>query len=302
MIHADFHVHSWYSRGDILLYDGLYSPKIIVKYAKKIGLNCIALTDHDTTAGLKEAKEIGKKIGVTVMPGIEIAQKYGRRWWERKHVIGLGIEETPKKSLYEKSVEEICEWIKYKGGLTYTPHPYSFYGIKNAVKENYIDLIETFNSNCTPLVNLRASIAAKKYKKPFAAGSDSHTVETLGNVVNFLDSNEKEEDILEALLKKKNKIIRKRTTNILQFKRLEVERYKRNIDAASGYIIEKLPKALKSYHLSFLSSPLRAFGLKLLHSSIENDVKTNIFWSFVVPLVYAEDTIYNLFGLIKDLT
>jgi hypothetical protein len=197
MIFADFHVHSLYSRGDILLYDGLDSPRRIVRCARSVGLNCIALTDHNTTKGVKKAKEVGKKIGVMVIPGIEITQKYGKRWWKRKQVIGLGVKEDPPPNLYEKTIEEICEWVHSQGGLVYSPHPYSYYGLKNLTKKSYVDLIEVFNSNCTPVVNLRASLAAKKWKKAYAGGSDSHMIETLGNVINEVNSSGKEDDVLE---------------------------------------------------------------------------------------------------------
>jgi len=61
---ADLHVHTTFS-------DGTFSPAEIVKFAKKAGLNSIAITDHDVIDGIEEAVAEGKKLGVEVIPGIE---------------------------------------------------------------------------------------------------------------------------------------------------------------------------------------------------------------------------------------
>ena len=62
----DLHIHSTAS-------DGSYTPTQIVQMAKKQGFSLIAVTDHDTMGGIKEAVEAGKKYGVQVIPGVEIS-------------------------------------------------------------------------------------------------------------------------------------------------------------------------------------------------------------------------------------
>lgn len=47
----DLHTHSTFS-------DGTFTPSQLVKYAEEKGLKAFALTDHDTTEGIKEAKSI----------------------------------------------------------------------------------------------------------------------------------------------------------------------------------------------------------------------------------------------------
>ena len=59
MAYVDLHVHSNAS-------DGTLSPEQVVKLAAEAGLASIALTDHDTTAGVKEAVKAGLKWGVEV--------------------------------------------------------------------------------------------------------------------------------------------------------------------------------------------------------------------------------------------
>lgn len=62
----DFHVHSNAS-------DGSLSPRDVIRKASEEGLDVIAITDHDTTAGIGEAVAAGKEFGVTVIPGVEIS-------------------------------------------------------------------------------------------------------------------------------------------------------------------------------------------------------------------------------------
>lgn len=62
----DLHTHSWIS-------DGTDSPTRLVLNAQRAGLDVVALTDHDTLAGLDEAREAGRRIGVRVLGGVELS-------------------------------------------------------------------------------------------------------------------------------------------------------------------------------------------------------------------------------------
>ena len=63
---ADFHLHTTAS-------DGSLTPSQVVEWAKRTGLEVIAVTDHDSVSGLDEAIKRGKELGVKVIPGIEIS-------------------------------------------------------------------------------------------------------------------------------------------------------------------------------------------------------------------------------------
>lgn len=69
--------------------DGALSPAELVREAKKRGLATIALTDHDTVAGLEEAMEAGRKLGVEVIPGIEFSCGHNGLGL---HILGYGID------------------------------------------------------------------------------------------------------------------------------------------------------------------------------------------------------------------
>ncbi len=63
---ADLHCHTYYS-------DGSSSPEELVAYAKQAGLEAIAVTDHDTLAGVSRAVAEGDRLGVMVIPGVEFS-------------------------------------------------------------------------------------------------------------------------------------------------------------------------------------------------------------------------------------
>ena len=62
MSYVDLDVHSNAS-------DGTLSPEQVVRLAHEAGLSAIALTDHDTTAGVAGAAEAGAELGLEVVPG-----------------------------------------------------------------------------------------------------------------------------------------------------------------------------------------------------------------------------------------
>ncbi|MNK25704.1 hypothetical protein D3C87_440310 [compost metagenome] len=64
----DLHTHTQAS-------DGMNAPAENVRLAKQKGLAGIAITDHDTVAGISEAMEAGKRIGLNVIPGVEISTR-----------------------------------------------------------------------------------------------------------------------------------------------------------------------------------------------------------------------------------
>ena len=62
----DLHTHSTAS-------DGKLYPAELMRHAQAVGIEVIALTDHDTLSGLEEASEEAARIGVELIPGVEIS-------------------------------------------------------------------------------------------------------------------------------------------------------------------------------------------------------------------------------------
>jgi len=79
---VDLHNHSYYS-------DGVFSPSKVVRLADEAGCDLFALTDHDTTDGLEEARQTADKLSVDLVSGVEISA-----FWRNMtiHIIGLDID------------------------------------------------------------------------------------------------------------------------------------------------------------------------------------------------------------------
>ena len=81
---VDLHVHSTAS-------DGSRAPADVVAAAKRAGLSAMALTDHDTVAGIEEATRAGLAHGVRVVPGVELSAVEGD---VETHILGLHVSDT----------------------------------------------------------------------------------------------------------------------------------------------------------------------------------------------------------------
>ncbi len=77
----DLHTHSTES-------DGTFTPEELMEQAKKAGLTAIALTDHDTIRGIKKAEPTAKKLGLELVPGVELSTGYNDM---EIHVLGYYI-------------------------------------------------------------------------------------------------------------------------------------------------------------------------------------------------------------------
>ena len=95
--YIDLHLHSTQS-------DGSSSPTQVVQRAAELGLSAISLTDHDSVAGVQEAQNIGRDIGVEVIPGTELSvQEAGMDI----HILGYFIDpENPELLAYLQKFQD----------------------------------------------------------------------------------------------------------------------------------------------------------------------------------------------------
>ncbi|MDX2470484.1 MAG: PHP domain-containing protein [SAR324 cluster bacterium] len=96
----DLHTHSTAS-------DGSLSPSQLVHRCTQAQVKILALTDHDTTAGLEEARKAAAAQDLQIVSGVEISAKYRGG---TLHILGLGISEKDpdfqrKLKLYQKARE-----------------------------------------------------------------------------------------------------------------------------------------------------------------------------------------------------
>jgi predicted metal-dependent phosphoesterase TrpH len=81
-VRLDLHIHSTAS-------DGSWSPEAVVRGASAGGLDVIALTDHDTTAGFQQAAAVGREVDVQVVPSLEVSATHQAR---DVHVLGYFVD------------------------------------------------------------------------------------------------------------------------------------------------------------------------------------------------------------------
>lgn len=78
----DLHAHSTMS-------DGSLSPAELVEHAVRQQVDVLALTDHDTTEGVAEARRVANVLGVIIVPGVEVSVTWNHR---TIHIVGLNID------------------------------------------------------------------------------------------------------------------------------------------------------------------------------------------------------------------
>ncbi|MCP5407018.1 MAG: PHP domain-containing protein [Chromatiaceae bacterium] len=97
-VNYDLHTHSTAS-------DGTLAPAELVRQAAHSNIQVLALTDHDTTAGVAEAASAAQYHGIGFVPGVEISATWGSKGI---HIVGLGID--PDCAILRQGLESIREY------------------------------------------------------------------------------------------------------------------------------------------------------------------------------------------------
>jgi predicted metal-dependent phosphoesterase TrpH len=178
---VELHCHSAAS------YDGRDSVERLLARASELGLDGLAVTDHDEITASLQAVERAEEYDLVGIPGMEISSAAG-------HVLGLNISEAVDPGL---SFEETLDRIHEQGGIAVVPHPYQ--EVRNGVMDKIgpdqlrqADAIEVFNSRLvTGYSNRQADRFATKHGMPKTAGSDAHGAEMVGRAVTLVDAEER---------------------------------------------------------------------------------------------------------------
>jgi predicted metal-dependent phosphoesterase TrpH len=187
-ISADLHVHTTYSKGSLI------TPKDLIYYAKKRGLNAVAVTDHNYLEG---ANKIARETDFFVIPGMEVSSKDG-------HIVALDVKELIPRGL---SAPETVDRIHKAGGIAIACHPYVYF--KGCLKENVcstFDAVEVINSRAFPFKRSvkKAEETAKRLGLSRVAGTDSHYGPQIGYAYTVIEASEPTvEAITKAIVKGK---------------------------------------------------------------------------------------------------
>ena len=177
---ADTHVHCNYSGfnhlGILKFPESVISAETQVDDARRRGLNVLAITDHNDTAGAFIAQKYAKQFDdIEVIVGDEIMTDQGE-------VIGLWLTETPKMFM---SPEETVDVIHEQGGIAIAPHPFSVHvdGMQEKIFDVPIEGFEVMNGGHPDRYsNWFAQKIMDAYPGKWApmAGSDAHSLWTAG--------------------------------------------------------------------------------------------------------------------------
>jgi hypothetical protein len=137
---ADPHCHTTAS-------DGMVSPAELVDAAVKLGLELIAVTDHDTMASVAEVRARGEAAGLTVVAGQEVTTK----WPAQTHMMAWFLEHPVRRGM---SLEYTVAAIHEQGGLVIVPHPFMpvYFGsiqpgmLRNLIEVHPVDGIEMLST------------------------------------------------------------------------------------------------------------------------------------------------------------
>jgi predicted metal-dependent phosphoesterase TrpH len=180
----DLHVHTHYS------YDSVITPEELVFYAKKRGLDGVAITDHDRIEG---ALKIAEKTDFPIIVGIEISSRDG-------HVLGLNLQEPIPSRL---SADETVDRIHSVGGIAVACHPTAFF--KGSLGKNVsskFDALEVINASAFPFgysVKQNRKIASRLGIAQ-VGGSDAHYCSEIGCAYTLVDAELEIEEIIRAIM------------------------------------------------------------------------------------------------------
>lgn len=165
----DMHMHIWPGSADSHM-----SLKDAVDQGKKLGLDGICITDHDSLEIREEAEKYSKKTGYPIFVGVEILTYEG-------DIVVFGIDEVPDRMLH---VWELLDIIEKNNGVAIAAHPYrkNNRGLEDGIKDVYerLDGIEVLNGNTPIDLNTEANNISVALNLGRVGASDAHHKHEVG--------------------------------------------------------------------------------------------------------------------------
>lgn len=177
---ADLHIHTVFS------YDGTASVPAVLERARQVGLDVIAITDHDEIVGARKAFELAPAFGIEVIPGVEVTTAEG-------DLLALFVTEPIKPGRF--LIETILN-VGDAGGICIAPHPMArgtgmrslsaasiLRALDHAAASRVLIGIETYNATILdPESNLLAQkLWAECSHLAQVGNSDAHILQMIGS-------------------------------------------------------------------------------------------------------------------------
>jgi predicted metal-dependent phosphoesterase TrpH len=187
LIRVDFHCHTIFSR------DSLTSLESLPFTCQRKGLQRIAITDHNTTAGARLAQQMFPEL---VIMGEEVMTTQGE-------LLALYVQEELPRGL---EPEAAMDRLRQQGAFISVSHPFDA-ARNGAWKPAHlariaplVDAIEIFNSRCLEMTaNRQAQLFARQHELAGTAGSDAHTPQEFGRAALVLPAFETAEELRLSL-------------------------------------------------------------------------------------------------------
>jgi predicted metal-dependent phosphoesterase TrpH len=187
MLTAEFHCHTTFSA------DSLSRPEALLAQCVSKGIGRIAITDHNTIRGARQAQAIDP---LRVVVGEELMTTRGE-------LLAYYVQEELPKGL---TPQEAIRELRQQGAVISVSHPFD--RARNGSWDPadlleivpLVDAIETFNARCQGNApNLKAQAFAAAHNLPGTAGSDAHLLSEVGQVTLRLTEFTNARELLMAL-------------------------------------------------------------------------------------------------------
>jgi predicted metal-dependent phosphoesterase TrpH len=165
----DMHIHTRFSK------DSSSRPRDILKVAEKLGLNGLAITDHNTIEGALRTRDLAKDLHIII--GEEIMTRQGE-------VLAYNITEHIPPG---QDIEVTIGQIRAQGGIVAVSHPLDFLR-GEAVRDfetlkrisSSLDFLE-INGRSFHRFNRKVTELSRSWNLPLLGGSDAHMLSEIGN-------------------------------------------------------------------------------------------------------------------------
>jgi len=191
MLRVELHCHTIYSK------DSLLRPERLLQACRRKGIDRVAITDHNTTAGALAAQQLDPE---RVIVGEEIMTQAGE-------LLAFFVSQEVPPGLPPR---EAIRRLRDQGAFISVSHPFDSLRNGHWEKEDlleilpFVDAIETFNARCMDaMFNRQAGDFARQHGVLGTAGSDAHAAFELGRATMLLPEFHEAQSFKQALLESK---------------------------------------------------------------------------------------------------